>query len=149
MNVANDALFDAAAAVLSGAGLDVDGSLSELWRANADGTLRLQRCMSCGYVRLPAAPRCPDCLGRNWQWSVERGTGSVWSFCVYHRAFHPAFRDALPYNVALVELDAGPRLVTNVVGDVDGLRVGARGTIRPIGFAGGRTLFYFDLQDLM
>jgi hypothetical protein len=42
--------------------------------------------------------------------------GAVWSFGVYERAFIAAFEDAVPYVVALVELDAGPRLIANVVG---------------------------------
>jgi uncharacterized OB-fold protein len=38
------------------------------------------------------------------------------SWVVYHRSYHPAFADRLPYNVAIVELDEGPRLISNVAG---------------------------------
>jgi uncharacterized OB-fold protein len=56
--------------------------------------------------------------------------GEVWSFGVYERAFSPAFADDIPYVAALVQLDAGPRLISNVVGIdpgdvVVGMRVSA------------------------
>jgi len=43
------------------------------------------------------------------------GQGTIWSFAVYHRAYDDAFADALPYVVALVELDEGPRLIGAVI----------------------------------
>ena len=61
--------------------------------------------------RLPAASRAVPSAWRPLDWQPRRGLGTVWSCCVYHRAFDPAFSDALPYNVALVELDSGPRLI--------------------------------------
>ncbi len=44
------------------------------------------------------------------------GLGKVFSFVTYHRVYHPAFAQEVPYVVALVELDEGPRLLTNIVG---------------------------------
>jgi uncharacterized OB-fold protein len=44
------------------------------------------------------------------------GLGKVFSFVTYHRVYHPAFANDVPYVVALVELDEGPRLLTNIVG---------------------------------
>jgi uncharacterized OB-fold protein len=44
------------------------------------------------------------------------GTGRLISWVVYHVAFDPSVADRLPYNVAVVELDEGPRLITNLVG---------------------------------
>jgi len=41
------------------------------------------------------------------------------SWVVYHMAYHPAFEERLPYAVAIVELDEGPRLISNVVGSAD------------------------------
>ncbi len=86
------------------------------WEAARRHELRLQRCPQCGYVRFPAAKLCPECLDWNDVWVELSGRGRVWSFGVYHHRFHPAFSDDLPYNVALVELDEGPRLITNLVG---------------------------------
>ena len=44
------------------------------------------------------------------------GRGKIFSFVTYHRVYHPAFAKEVPYVVALVELDEGPRLLTNIVG---------------------------------
>lgn len=44
------------------------------------------------------------------------GRGKVFSFVTYHRVYHPAFAKEVPYVVALVELEEGPRLLTNIVG---------------------------------
>ena len=44
------------------------------------------------------------------------GKGKVYSFVTYHRAWHPAYQDKTPYNVSLIDLDEGPRLISNVVG---------------------------------
>ena len=41
------------------------------------------------------------------------------SWVVYHTAFIPAFKDRLPYNVAIIKLDEGPQLASNIVGEVD------------------------------
>ena len=44
------------------------------------------------------------------------GRGRIYSFVVYHRVYHPAFESDVPYAVAIVELDEGPRLLSNIVG---------------------------------
>src|SRR5580698_4743170 len=89
--------------------------------------LRFQKCDDCGYVRFPVAPICPECLSTSFTWAADTGEGTVWSYCIYHRAFDAAFRSAVPYNVALVELDSGPRMISNVLGiSRADLRVGLR-----------------------
>jgi hypothetical protein len=50
------------------------------------------------------------------EWVVSGGRGRVYSFVVYHRAYHPAFEGNLPYVVAVVKLNEGPHLLTNIVG---------------------------------
>jgi len=49
-------------------------------------------------------------------WEQPAGTGAVWTFTVAHRPGHPAWRDDVPYAIAVVELDEGPRMLANVVG---------------------------------
>lgn len=86
------------------------------WAAAADGRLAMQRCAACGHVRWPPAPRCPECLSPGGAWTDVAGGGSVWGFAVYEHAYHPGLADELPYVCALVELDAGPRMVARIVG---------------------------------
>jgi uncharacterized OB-fold protein len=86
------------------------------WSSAQDGRLTFQRCAACGYIRWPAAGVCPECLGADTRWVDVDGSGTVWSYVIYHRAYSAALRDAVPYNVALVELDCGVRLLTRLVG---------------------------------
>lgn len=86
------------------------------WQAAKRHELSMQRCPRCGYVRFPAAQLCPECLDENDEWVTLSGRGSVWSFGVYYHVFNASFAADVPYNVALVQLEEGPRLVTNVVG---------------------------------
>ena len=90
------------------------------WDSLAQGALSFQRCSACGHAWLPARAECPACLGDQWQWEKAGGGAKLISWVVYHVAFHPAFAKRLPYNVAVVELDEGPRLISNVVGIGDG-----------------------------
>jgi len=86
------------------------------WESARAGRLKLQRCRDCGRWRYPPAHHCYWCLSEEADWEPVSGRGTVYSFVVFHQAFHPAFKDRLPYNVAVVELVEGPRLVTNIVG---------------------------------
>ena len=96
---------------------DIDNEHTKpYWEAARRHALRMQRCPACGYVRFPPGKYCPECLDENDEWVLLSGRGKVWSFGIYHHVFHQAFKQEIPYNVALVELDEGPRLVTNIVG---------------------------------
>jgi len=59
---------------------------------------------------------CPECHSTQTEWITGGGKGVVYTFAVYHRAFHPAFKDDLPYVSAIVELEEGPHLLTNIIG---------------------------------
>ena len=85
------------------------------WEALDAGHLVYQHCRSCGHAWLPPKENCPACLAADKEWVEASGAAKVVSWVVYHHAFHPAFAERLPYNVALVELAEGPRLLTNIV----------------------------------
>jgi uncharacterized OB-fold protein len=86
------------------------------WEAAAAHRLMLPRCGACGRFWFPPSRRCPHCLSPDVQWVEAKGTGRIYSFVVFHRVYHPAFADDVPYAVAIVELDEGPRLLSNIVG---------------------------------
>jgi uncharacterized OB-fold protein len=90
------------------------------WDALREGHLVFQRC-GCGHAFLPARRHCPACLQAEPKWERASGKGRLVSWVVYHTAYHPAFESRLPYNVALVELAEGPRLLTNIVDRNDAL----------------------------
>ncbi|MCC6382911.1 MAG: Zn-ribbon domain-containing OB-fold protein [Dehalococcoidia bacterium] len=80
------------------------------------GRLMLMRCDDCGTVRLPSRRHCDRCLSTETTWVQASGRGSVRTFAVMHRVYHPGFADEVPYNIAVVELAEGPRIVSNLVG---------------------------------
>lgn len=87
------------------------------WDALREGRLVFQRC-HCRHAWLPARRECPACLRSTPQgarWEAAAGGGRLLSWVVYHTAYHPAFESRLPYHVALVQLDEGPRLLTRIV----------------------------------
>jgi uncharacterized OB-fold protein len=88
------------------------------WDALAEGRLLFQQCDS-GHRWLPPRVHCPTCLSDEVSWVEASGDAWLLSWVVYHRSFDPGFDDLVPYNVALVELNEGPRLITNIVGIAD------------------------------
>ena len=69
----------------------------------------------CGGDRLPGRGRCVDCGSEQSEWAQASGRGKLYSFGIMHQKYHPAFAEVTPYNYALVELEEGPRLITNIV----------------------------------
>ena len=76
---------------------------------------RLQKCADCGTVRWPASIVCPNCLSGNFDWELMSGKGKIYSFVIFHKAFHKNFKDKVPYVVAIIALDEGPKFLSNVV----------------------------------
>ncbi len=86
------------------------------WEAASKGQLQLQHCLDCGAHRFPPGVLCPECSSTATEWTSVSGRGKVYSFVVFHRAYHPGFEGELPYAVACIELEEGPRLLSNIVG---------------------------------
>jgi uncharacterized OB-fold protein len=78
--------------------------------------LLLQRCAGCGRAQFPPLPGCRRCGSADLEVTAAAGTGVVYSWIVAHYAFDPAVADDLPYVVATVELEEGPRLYARLVG---------------------------------
>ncbi len=86
------------------------------WEAAKRGELRMQRCLDCGHIRYPIGPVCTDCLSERTEWVQLSGRGRVFAYCVFYQLYNPAFKEDIPYNVAIIQLDEGPRMISNVVG---------------------------------
>lgn len=76
----------------------------------------LPRCGDCGAFHFYPRPACPACGGTKLGWAPASGGGSVYSFSVVHRAPSPAFKDQVPYVVAIVKTDEGPHLLSRIEG---------------------------------
>ena len=123
--------------------LAIDTIYDAYLAALTEGRLMLQVC-ACGHRWLPPREACPACLTTRWTWQPASGNGRLKSWVVYHVAFHDSFRDRLPYNVALVELEEGPRMITNVLGD--DARLAAEAAVRFVpSREGDRTIARFEL----
>ena len=87
------------------------------WDACREGRLTLQRCTNCGHHRFPPTFYCAKCNSAEHEWIESTGRGRVFSWIVVR---HPVPRDIyaadVPYVVALIELDEGVRIASNIVG---------------------------------
>lgn len=104
-----------------------DESLAVFFAGARQGHLMVQRCGQCRAFLAPGSALCSECLGESLEWVEASGKGTLFTFAVVHQPYHPGFAKETPYNIAVVELDEGPRLNTNIVGvPNEKLRVGMR-----------------------
>ena len=91
------------------------------WDGLRDRKLLIQRCTACQALRHPPRPMCPSCNSLDWDTVESSGRGTVHSFVMPQHPQLPLLE--YPYIVALVELEEGTRLVSNLCevapGDVD------------------------------
>ena len=86
------------------------------WDSLKAHEMKMQKCLDCGTVRYPVSPVCYKCFSGRYEWTKLSGRGKVSAWIVVVRATRNAAWDKdVPYNVALVDLDEGPRLTTNIV----------------------------------
>jgi hypothetical protein len=83
------------------------------WDGTQAGELRLQRCDACTNVYFPPRPFCPACGSRKVSVFTASGKGKLYSYVINHRPAAPGFTP--PYAIAVVELDEGPRMMSNIV----------------------------------
>lgn len=117
------------------------------WTGLSVGELRFQHCEACDHDWLPSRAACPACLKRSFVWRTSGGKGRVVSWVVYHRAYADHLVARLPYDVTIVALDEGPRLLTNIIDSNAGrrLKVGQRVTLA-VEEEGGLRLARFRLD---
>jgi uncharacterized OB-fold protein len=99
------------------------------WDATAEGRLVLPRCTECQTIIWYPRPFCPSCASTSVEWIQASGHGTVYSFTVNRRgvADMSAYANAGVYVLAYVELEEGPRVMTNIVDcDPDSVRIGQK-----------------------
>ncbi len=100
------------------------------WRAASEGRLLLSECRDCGLTYHYPRALCPDCFSDDVEWREAAGTGEVYSYTVM-RGVSGWPESALPLVYAHVELDEGPRVITNIVDcDPDRVEVGLPVAVR-------------------
>ena len=86
---------------------------AHFWEGTRVGELRLQRCAACEHAYFPPRPFCPACGSRDVAVFAASGRGRLYSYTIHHRRV-PGFTP--PYSIAVVQLEEGPRMMTNIVG---------------------------------
>ena len=82
------------------------------WEGTRAGELRLQRCAACSHTYFPPRPFCPKCASREVSVFRASGRATLYSYVIHHRPV-PGFTP--PYSIAVVELEEGPRMMSNIV----------------------------------
>ncbi len=117
------------------------------WAATAEGRLTLQRCTACDTVVWWPRSLCPECSSFDLEWFEATGNGTVYSYTVVHRA-PGSWGRAAPYVLAYVELEEGPRLMTNIVdGDPEAVAIDAPVRVVWHDTGAGNALPRFALTD--
>jgi uncharacterized OB-fold protein len=93
----------------------IDQESERFWSALGEGTFLLKYCLDCGNPHFYPRVYCPRCWG-DTEWRPASGRGTVFATTTVHQMAFEPFKSRAPYNLAIVELDEGPRLLTNVVG---------------------------------
>ncbi len=86
------------------------------WAGAREHRLLVQKCRACGNHWHPPSTICPACGARDCDWVESCGKGRVFSFVTYHRIYNKGWEGELPYVVAVIELEEGARMLSNVVG---------------------------------
>lgn len=112
------------------------------WEACRSGELRYQRCQSCGLSNFPPTEHCRQCLSDHLVWTPSGGFGEIYSWTVVYRPVTAEF--APPYAPAIVTLDEGYQMLTNIVGLApDELAIGMRVQVQFHAVGPDVTLPYF------
>ena len=95
------------------------------WDAAARHELVVQHCNSCKQNVFPPRAHCPNCGAAEITWQPVSGRGTLYSYTVAHRPPHPVFAEQCPMAIDIVELEEGPRMMSNVIEcDPNDLQVG-------------------------
>ena len=89
------------------------------WESAKKHELQIQKCNDCQRYYFYPRSLCPHCLSENTEWVKVSGRGKIYSFTVSHRPAMPSFAPNVPYNIAIIELDEGVRMMSNITGCVN------------------------------
>ncbi len=94
------------------------------WEAAKRHELVMPRCKTCDQLFFYPRSECPRCLSNDIEWMKVSGRGHLHTYTVVYHPANAAFRDDTPYIYAVVQLNEGPRMVSNVVQcEIEAVRV--------------------------
>ncbi|MFQ5472166.1 MAG: Zn-ribbon domain-containing OB-fold protein [Dehalococcoidia bacterium] len=86
------------------------------WEGCRNHELLLPFCRGCQNYFFYPRSFCPKCFSWDVEWRKASGRGKIYTFAIQYRAWHPGWADDVPYVNAMVDLEEGPRIYTNIVG---------------------------------
>jgi len=105
----------------------IDAGTRPFWDATRAHRLSIPRCRPCGRHHFYPRELCPHCHSQDLEWVDVSGRGEVYSYTIVRKPAGPMFAADVPYVVAMIALDEGPRMLTNIVtDDVEAVRIGDR-----------------------
>jgi len=103
----------------------IDEGTQPWWDAARNGQLLIKRCGACSRAHFYPRPFCPHCWSHDVAWEPASGRATLYTWSVVHSNDLPPFPERVPYVAAVVDLDEGPRMMTNIVDcDPETLRAG-------------------------
>ena len=116
------------------------------WQGCQASELRYQRCATCGLSNFPPTEHCRQCLSAELDWRTSSGAGEIYSWTVVHRPVTAEFQP--PYAPAIVTLDEGYQMLTNIVGVApEDLAVGMPVQVQFHAISADVTLPYFTARS--
>ena len=85
------------------------------WEATKRHELVMPRCRTCSKIFFYPREQCPNCYSSDLDWTQVSGKGRLYTFTVVHQTAHPAFQPDAPHIYAIVQLNEGPRMPSNLV----------------------------------
>ena len=92
----------------------ISASDQRFWEAARRHELVAYRCVNCGTF-YSQVTECVACDSPKMDWVKVSGKGQVFTFCIFHQLYHPAWRGDIPYNVAWIKLDEGSTIIGNII----------------------------------
>ncbi|MFC3040435.1 Zn-ribbon domain-containing OB-fold protein [Virgibacillus xinjiangensis] len=86
------------------------------WQGCRHHELLIQQCRECGHHQFYPRIMCTECMSRDVEWVKASGMGKVKTYTIMHQAISAAYAKDIPYVVAIIELDEGPTMMSNVIG---------------------------------
>jgi uncharacterized OB-fold protein len=107
-----------------------DPETQPYWDAAREGKLLIRRCTVCHRAHFYPRPFCPHCWSDAVEWEQASGKATLYTFSIIRRNDLPPFPDRVPYVAAVVDLEEGPRMMTNIEGcDEDEVQIGMALTV--------------------
>jgi uncharacterized OB-fold protein len=105
----------------------IDPGTKPFWDAARQHRLSIPRCNECGKYHFYPRELCPHCHSDDLTWTDVSGKGEVYSYTIARKPAGPVFAADVPYVIAMIALDEGPRMLTNIITeDVDSVCIGDR-----------------------